>query len=395
MRLELSQQDESFRHEFRTWLDAQLEGPFRQIRGRGLPGDEHAYVEERRTFERVLGQAGWTGIGWPKEHGGRGASLLQQVIFHEEYSRADGPGRLGHIGERLLGPTLIAFGTEQQKARYLPPILRGDALWCQGYSEPGAGSDLASVQTRASLRDGRWVIDGQKIWTSGAQNADFCFVLCRTSPEAPRHAGLSYLLVPMRQTGIDVRPIVQMTGGSEFSEVFFDGAVTEADNVVGAVNDGWKIAIATLAFERGASTLGQQLRFQNELDAVIEAAKKNGKLRDGAIRQRIAQAFVGLRVMRFHALRSLGQGEQPTLARHALVNKLHWASWHRQLGELAMDVLGAEGELTAEDGKLLPLQRLFLSSRSDTIYAGTNQIQRNVIAERGLGLPREPRDHHK
>ena len=394
MRLEFSAQDEAFRHEFRTWLEAQLDGPFQHIRGRGLPGDEHAYVEERRTFERVLGQAAWTGIGWPKEYGGRAASLIQQVIFHEEYARAHGPGRLGHIGERLLGPTLIAFGTEQQKARYLPPILSGDALWCQGYSEPGAGSDLASVQTRASLRDGQWVIDGQKIWTSGAQNADFCFVLCRTNPDAPRHAGLSYLLVPMRQPGIEVRPIVQMTGGSEFSEVFFDGAVTEADNVVGAVNGGWQIAMATLAFERGASTLGQQLRFQNELDALIEAAKKNGKMRDGTIRQRIAQAFIGLRVMRFHALRTLGQGErgeQPTLVRSALVNKLHWASWHRQLGELAMDVLGAEGELTAEDGNLLPLQRLFLSSRSDTIYAGTNQIQRNIIAERGLGLPREPR----
>lgn len=391
MHLELSPEDEAFRQEFKTWLGAQLEGPFQHIRGRGLPGDEHAYFEERREFERVLGRAGWTGIGWPKEHGGRGANLMQQVLFHEEYARANGPARVGHIGERLLGPTLIALGTEPQKARYLPPILAGDALWCQGYSEPGAGSDLASVETRATLRGGQWVIDGQKIWTSGAQKSDFCFVLCRTSASVPRHAGLSYLLVPMRQPGIEVRPIVQLTGGSEFSEVFFDGAVTEADNVVGEVNGGWKVAMATLEFERGASTLGQQLRFQNELDAIIEAAKKNGKSRDGAVRQRIAQAFVGLRVMRFHALRTLAQSERPTLARHALVNKLHWASWHRQLGELAMDVLGAEGELLAEDGNLLPLQRLFLSSRSDTIYAGTNQIQRNVIAERGLGLPREPR----
>ncbi len=391
MRLELSPQDEAFRSEFKAWIDAQLEGPFRHIRGRGLPGDEHAFVEERRAFERVLGQAGWIGIGWPKQHGGREASLMQQVIFWEEYARAEGPGRLGHIGEKLLGPTLIAFGTPAQKARYLPPIQRGEALWCQGYSEPGAGSDLASVQTRASLREGKWVIDGQKIWTSAAQNADFCFVLCRTSDATPRHAGLTYLLVPMRQPGIEVRPIVQLTGGSEFSEVFFDGATAAEDDVVGAVNGGWKIAMATLEFERGASTLGQQLRFQNELEAVIDAAKKNGKSRDGAIRQRIAQAYTGLRVMRFHALRTLGTGEQPTLARHALVNKLHWASWHRQLGELAMDVLGAEAELTAEDGSLLPLQRLFLSSRSDTIYAGTNQIQRNVIAERGLGMPREPR----
>lgn len=383
--------DEAFRAEAARWLDEQLSGPFSALRGRGGPGDEHTLVDERRNFERTLATAGYTCLGWPTEHGGRAATVSQELVFHEEYARARGPGRLGHIGENLLGPTLIAFGTTAQKARFLPPIQAGDEIWCQGYSEPGAGSDLAGVQTRA-LRDGdQWVIDGQKIWTSGAHLADHCFVLCRTDATAPRHRGLSYLLLPMRQPGVTVRPIVQMTGNSEFSEVFFDGARTHIDNVVGEVNGGWRVAMATLGFERGASTLAQQVSFQNELALVIEAAKKNGKARDGAIRQRIAQAWIGLRVMRVHALRTLCAGEAE-LSREASVNKLHWATWHRELGELAMDVLGADGDIvSAPDGTLDALQRLFLFSRADTIYAGTNEIQRNIIAERALEMPREPR----
>jgi len=383
--------DETFRAEAAAWLEAQLSAPHAALRGRGGPGDEHALVEQRRDFERAMAGARYTCLGWPDEFGGRAASVSQELVFHEEYARARGPGRLGHIGENLLGPTLIAFGTSAQKARFLPPIQAGDEIWCQGYSEPGAGSDLAGVQTKA-LRDGdQWVIDGQKIWTSGAHLADYCFVLCRTDSAAPRHRGLSYLLVPMRQAGVTVRPIVQMTGNSEFSEVFFDGARTDVANVVGEINGGWRVAMATLGFERGASTLAQQVSFQNELERVIEVAKSNGKAADGAIRQRIAQAWIGLKVMRLHALRTLLAGESE-LSRAASVNKLHWATWHRDLGELAMDVLGAEGAIVAgPEGSLDPLQRLFLFSRADTIYAGTNEIQRNIIAERALDMPREPR----
>lgn len=390
MNLDSTPEEDAFRGEVSDWLATELSGRFSALRGRGGPGDEHALVDERREWERAMGEARWTCVGWPQAHGGRGASLSQQVIFHEEYARAHGPGRLGHIGEGLIGPTLIAFGSDAQKLHYLPAIRSGEALWCQGYSEPGAGSDLAAVQTRGRLQDGQWHIDGQKIWTSGAHHSDFCFVLCRTDTEAPKHRGLSYLLVAMDQPGITVQPIVQMTGSSEFGEVFFDDAVTAADNIVGDVNGGWKVAMATLAFERGASTLGQQLSFHNELDLIIETAKANGKDRDATIRQRIADAFIGLRVMRFHALRTLGMAAQGALAPEAMINKLYWASWHRRLGELAMDVLGPEGELTAgPDYALNPLQRLFLFSRADTIYAGTNQIQRNIIAERALGLPRE------
>ena len=391
MDLRFSEADEAFRAEVAAWLAAHLTGEFASVRGRGGPGDEHVLLAERRAWERKLGAAGWTCVGWPKQYGGRGLSLMQQVIFFEEYARAQGPGRLGHIGETLLGPTIIAFGTEAQQRRFLPPIISGEELWCQGYSEPNAGSDLANVQTKARREGDEWVIDGQKIWTSGAQWSEWCFVLCRTDPAAPSHQALSYLLVPMRQKGIEVRPIVQMTGESEFSEVFFDDARTAADNVVGEVNGGWVVAMGTLAFERGASTLGQQLNFHNELQEVFERAKAGGVNADPVMRQRLAEAWIGLRIMRFNALRMLSH-EGAELGREALITKLYWATWHRALGELAMDVLGPESELAAAAPYTLTrLQRLFLFTRADTIYAGTNQIQRNIIAERALGLPREPR----
>jgi alkylation response protein AidB-like acyl-CoA dehydrogenase len=392
MDLRFTEADEAFRAQVARWLADNLVGEFAHLRGRGGPGDEHALLDERRAWERTLGAAGWNCVGWPKAYGGRGLSLMQQVIFFEEYARAGAPGRLGHIGEGLLGPTVIAFGTEAQKRRFLPPIVTSEEIWCQGYSEPNAGSDLANVQTRA-WRDGdEWVIEGQKVWTSGAHWSDWCFVLCRTDPVAPSHKALSYLLVPMRQKGVDIRPIVQITGESEFSEVFFDGARTAAENVVGEVNGGWTVAMGTLAFERGASTLGQQLNFDTELQQVIAIAQATGVNADPVMRQRLADAWIGLRIMRFNALRTFSHSEGAELSREAMITKLYWATWHRNLGKLAMDVLGAQSEIAAAGPyELTRLQRLFLFTRSDTIYAGTNQIQRNIIAERALGLPREPR----
>ncbi len=392
MDLRFSSEDEAFRREAREWLTDQLTGEFATVRGRGGPGDEHEMYEERAAWERALGAAGWIGIGWPEEYGGRGLSLTQQVIFYEEYARAQGPGRVGIVGEGLLGPTVIAFGDDAQKRRFLPGILRGTEIWCQGYSEPNAGSDLANVQTRAERDGDEWVVTGQKVWTSLAHWADWCFVLCRTDREAPKHRGLSYLLVPMRQPGVEIRPIVQMTGTSEFNEVFFDGARTAAENVVGDVNDGWKVAMGTLAFERGASTLGQQLSFENELTAILEVAKKHGLGDDPVVRQRLAEAWIGLRVMRLNALRSLTSLERGEMTPLTSVHKLYWATFHRGLGELAMQVLGPDAELAdAAPYDLAALQRLFLWSRADTIYGGSNQIQRNVIGEQALGLPREPR----
>ena len=396
MRVGFSEDDERFRAETAAWLAERLGGKYAAIRFRGGPGDEHMHFDERRAWERELAAAGWTCVGWPTEHGGRGLSLGQQLIYHEEYARAGGPGRVGHIGETLLGPTLIALGTPAQRRRFLPGIRAGETLWCQGYSEPNAGSDLANVATRARLDEaaGEWVIDGQKVWTSLAREADWCFVLARCVPGSTGRDGLCYLLAPMRQPGVEVRPIVQMTGTSEFNEVFFDGARAAADDIVGQPGDGWRVAMATLGFERGASTLGQQMNFANELDLIIAAARRRGVDRDPLLRQRIADAWIGLRVMRCHALRALSEASDGSgrLSGAALSSKLHWASWHRALGELAMDALGPEAELLdAPPYQLNRLQALFLFSRADTIYAGSNEIQRNIIAERGLGMPRERR----
>ena len=384
---DVSSADEAFRMEIRGWLEENLQGEFADLRGRGWAGDMDGAVEGRRAWERRLGQGRWTGLTWPQDLGGRGATLAQEVIFLEEYTRANAPGRVGHIGEGLLGPTVIAFGTDEQKRRFLPPILDGSELWCQGYSEPEAGSDLANVQCKAELVDGRWRVNGQKVWTSLAEISEWCFALCRTSlfeRNVPKkHRGITCLLIPMDQPGVNIVPIEQITGGSEFAEVWFDDAETAAENVVGAIDGGWRVAMGTLAFERGASTLAQQLSFANELGQVLRAAKRTGAAADPVVRARLAQAWLGLRIMRLNALRTLNGDHDGTLSREALITKLYWANWHRDLGELAMDVLGPEA--LTEKG---PLERLYLWTRCDTIYAGTNEIQRNIIGERGLGLPR-------
>ncbi|MDQ7903746.1 acyl-CoA dehydrogenase family protein [Phytohabitans sp. ZYX-F-186] len=370
----------AFRAEVRDWLAAHLTGEFAPLVGAGGPGREHELTELRVAWERELGAAGWIGLGWPVADGGRGADIARQVVFFEEYARAGGPGRLSHIGEYLLAPTLVAYGTPEQRRRFLPPIARAQELWCQGYSEPEAGSDLASVRTTA-VRDGdTWRITGQKVWTSLAHIAQWCFVLARTDPSASRHRGLSYLLVPMDQPGIEVRPIVQLTGTSEFNEVFFDGAVTAAANIVGAPGDGWRVAIGTLGFERGVATLGQQVGFARELDAVIAAARADGRLADPVHYDRLVDAWIGLRVLRYHALRTLGE----SAGANASVAKLLWANWHQRLGELAVDEPGAmlaEGEPYA----LSDAQRLFLFTRADTIYGGSNEIQRGIVADALLG----------
>ncbi|UJW28177.1 acyl-CoA dehydrogenase family protein [Saccharothrix sp. AJ9571] len=373
-----------FRERVRDWLAENLTGEFAALRGLGGPGREHEAFEERLAWERHLAAGGWTCLGWPEEHGGRGATLDEQVIFHEEYAKANAPAKVGHLGEQLLGPTLIAFGTPEQQRRFLPKIAAVEELWCQGYSEPGAGSDLAAVSTTATLDGDEWVLHGQKVWTSLAQQAGWCFVVARTEPGSKRHKGLSYLLVPMRQPGVEIRPIVQLTGTSEFNEVFFDGARTARELVVGEPGDGWRVAMATLGFERGVATLGQQVGFRRELRSLTELARRNGTAEDPYVAERLARAWVGLEVMNAHARRTLGDGSSGV----AEVSKLVWANWHRSLGELAMLVRGQESVLADE---LDEWQRLYLFTRADTIYGGSNEIQRNVIAERVLGLPREAR----
>ena len=394
MNIGFSAADEHFRQQVAQWMQEHLSGQYSELRFRGGPGDEDFAPGLRKQWERELAAGRWIGAGWAVEHGGRGLSINQQVIFYEEYARAGGPGRMGHIGEGLVGPTLATFGTPEQQQRFLPGILAGQDFWCQGYSEPGAGSDLANINTRASFDSdsGQWLISGQKIWTSLAHESDWCFVLARTEPGSVGHRGLSFLLVPMAQAGIEVQPIRQLTGTSEFNEVFFDQARTAAENMIGQPGDGWKIAMALLGFERGVSTLGQQMQFQNELDEVVRIAKANGAAQDPIMRQRIAQAWSGLRVLRYNSLRMLSGVQDGSLRPEATIYKLAWSTWHLELGKLAMDVLGPDAELLAgAPYQLTRLQALFLITRADTLYGGSSEIQRNIIAERALGMPREAR----
>ncbi|MEI8264852.1 MAG: acyl-CoA dehydrogenase family protein [Betaproteobacteria bacterium] len=402
------------RRDIRAWLEAQLLGEFAGLKGLHGPGEPGFDAGLARRWEQALAAGGWTAVGWPRAHGGRGWSLAQQVAVHEEYARSGGPGRLGHIGEQLLAPTLLMHGTPEQQARFLPPIRQGLEFWAQGYSEPGAGSDLAAVRTRARLEDGQWVIDGQKVWTSWAHLSDWIFVLARTEPGSRRHQGLTLLLVPLRQPGVEVRPIRQITGHAEFNEVFFDGARTEASLHLGPVGQGWRVAMDLLQVERGVSTLGQQAHFRQEMEAVVAIARRNGAAADPVLRRRIARAALGLDNLRCNALRVLGGAQGGTgaggagsggksesganrgvgagglgaAARAGFIAKYAWSNWRRDLGQLAMDALGPEGLVEDSDPAVARLQRLWLESRADTIYAGTNEIQLNLIAERALGMPR-------
>jgi alkylation response protein AidB-like acyl-CoA dehydrogenase len=383
--MRFSQEDDEFRGRVAEWLAANVPAG---LRGAGGPGREHEAFAERLAWNRRLAAAGLTCLGWPAAYGGHDASLARQVIFHEEYARSGAPARVAVLGEELLGPTLIAFGTPEQKRRFLPPIAAVEELWCQGYSEPGAGSDLAAVSTAAVPDDDHWVITGQKVWTSLAHVADWCFVLARTEPGSQRSSGLSYLLVPMHQPEITVRPIRQLTGTSEFNEVFFDGARTAIGNVVGEPGDGWRIAKATLEFERGVGMLGQQVGYRRELGELVEIARRSAGGTDPLLRDRLARAWIGLEVMRAYALDTLG--EPPGTGAEASVLKVLWSRWHQALGELAMDVRGAASMVGMQED-LDEWQRLFLFGRAETIYGGSDEIQRNIIATRALGLPRQVR----
>ncbi|MFD7707704.1 acyl-CoA dehydrogenase family protein [Streptomyces sp. NPDC059786] len=390
-------EDEEFRREARDWLAANLPGEHARD-GEPARDGGHACARARGAWERELGRAGWIGLGWREDgYGNRTASLTQQVVWAEEYARAGAPARSGHIGENLLAPTLIAHGTPEQKARFLPAVARGEELWCQGYSEPGAGSDLAGVRTTAVREGDTYRVRGQKIWTSLAHEAHWCFVLARTEPDFVRHHGLSLLLVPMDQPGrVEIRPIRQLTGTSDFNEVFFDGALARAGHVVGGAGNGWRVAMSLLGFERGVSTLAQQIGFARELDEVIAEAVATGAADDPVLRDRLVRQWAELRVMRWNALRTLGGADAAERGAPS-VAKLLWGRWHQRLGELAVQVrgsaaaVGPAGWSADRPYELAAAQHLFLFSRADTIYGGSDEIQRTIIAERVLGLPKEPR----
>jgi len=386
-------EQEAFRAECRAWLVEHLPWEY----GRGHPPRYDDLAEEvaaLRAWQADLAGGRWVGVTWPEAYGGRGAGPIEHFIVQEELARARAPELVGRIGINLVGPTLLAHGTDEQKARWLPRILRADELWCQLFSEPDAGSDLANVQTRATPVDGGWRLNGQKVWTSYAQFADWGVCLARTDPEAPKHRGISYVVVDMHAEGVDVRPLTQITEDREFNEVFFTDAFVPRDHLIGAEHDGWGVSGSTLAHERGVNPRQLVIHIQL-LDELLRLAADEGLYDDHRLQQRLAQAYVEVRLFQLHNLRSLSRlahGREVGPEGSAL--KLYWSEMSKRLHETAMAVLGPASPLwkgaldNPGDGRW---QRSWLYYLASSIFAGTNEIQRNIVGERVLGLPREPR----
>jgi alkylation response protein AidB-like acyl-CoA dehydrogenase len=395
MDLHIGEDHVEFREEVRTWLAEHLVGEFRDNRGVGGPTDDTAW-DVRVAWERELAQANWLGLTWPVEYGGRGAGLAEEIIFEYEYARAAAPARVNTQALDLLGPTLLAFGSDAQKNRFLPKILAVEEMWGQGFSEPGAGSDLAAVRTKA-VRDGdTWHIDGQKVWTTFGDRADWLYVLCRTDPDLTlRHRGLTLLLVPVHQPGIAIRPIENLSGSKEFSECFFNDAHTTNDMVVGGLGRGWRVVMATLGMERGSALMPMQLSVEREVTELIEVAQRSGIVDDPRIRHRLVDALIGVRIMGATTSRVVADLLDPrdgepgkVTAAAATASKLFASTQHQRLGELAVEIFGAEALFDNRSDSAGQARKLFLLSRAETIYGGTSEIQRNIIAERVLGLPR-------
>jgi alkylation response protein AidB-like acyl-CoA dehydrogenase len=401
---------EEFRVEIRRWLEDNLpDGWFDE--GFEMTDEQRgAWLDD---WTAKLFEGGWICATWPKEYGGKGLTTMQGVVLSEEFARAGAPMRGDFFGDTLVGPTILQWGTEEQKKAFIPGILSGTIAWCQGFSEPDAGSDLASLKTTAELDGDEWVINGQKIWTTQGFIADYVFILCRTDKDAPKHKGISYLLCPMHQPGVEVRPIKQIDGAAEFAEVFLTNARCPKDNVVGGLNNGWSVAMTTLGFERGTSATTGYRRFETELNHIIAKAKMNGAIDDPEIRQRIAKAYSVVQIMRVNGLRSLavaltGKKDRGVAALGA-TNKIFWSEYHQEVMKLALDVLGMEGQTllgVPGEEESVPgygrrpvnpeypsnaLQSSFFFSRSETIWGGTAEIQRNIVGERVLGLPKEPK----
>ena len=384
-----------FRDEVRTWFGEHLVGEFADHLGVGSPTDDTAW-DVRVAWEKELSAGGWLGLTWPAEYGGRGCGLAEEIVFEYEYARAAAPARVSAQALELLGPTLLAFGTEAQKQRFLPPILAVEEMWGQGFSEPGSGSDLASVRTKATLVDGMWRVNGQKVWTTFGNHADWLYVLCRTDPDVSlRHKGLTLLLIDTDQPGVDVKPIANLAGSREFSECFFTDAVCSEDNVVGEVGGGWAVVLATLGLERGSALMPLQLSMSREVDELISTAKHAGSWDDPRIRQRLVDAYVGVRVMASTNERVVAdlldtEAASPGMATAAAAtaSKLYASTHHQKIAELAVDIYGADALLGSDNAGADAARKLLLLSRAETIYGGTSEIQRNIISERVLGLPR-------
>jgi alkylation response protein AidB-like acyl-CoA dehydrogenase len=387
MDLGLTESELKFRDELRAWLKTSLPPKMAKTADNAA-----AYYEYLTDWQRKLYEGGWAGISWPKQYGGRGASLIEQAIFQEEMALADAPERMGTIGQGLVGPTIIAVGSEEQKKRYLPKILSGEEIWCQGFSEPNAGSDVASLETKAVLDGDHFVVNGQKIWTSYAHIAQQCLLIVRTDPAAPKHKGITSLLVDMKTPGISVKPLKMMSGDSGFNELFFTGVRVPVKDVIGKVNEGWSVAITALANERANLGTGLYVVFKRNLDAIVEQARKlkrggRAVLDNAAVRQRLAQAYVDLEVFRLNTTRSLSMmNKTGAPGPEGSIQKLYWSELNQRMCQIAMEVLGPHAQLADyDDGRWT---YAYLRSRGNTIEAGTSEIQRNIIAQRVLGLPR-------
>jgi alkylation response protein AidB-like acyl-CoA dehydrogenase len=394
--LPLSETDAAFRDEVRTWLDEHLVRDFRNQAHRGGPDDDDNW-QLRRAWEAELAAGGWLGLSWPSEYGGRSATLTQEIVFAMEYARAGAPPRAAFHGEALMAPAALAHGTEEQKARLLPPLARAEVVWCQGYSEPGAGSDLANVACRARRDGDQWLVSGEKIWTTFAHHADWIFAIVRTEPGSVRHAGLSYLLIPLDQPGVRVTPIRTMLGDSGFNSVYFDDARTSTDNVLGPQGSGWAAAMTTLGHERATSVLNYQFSFVREMRQLRALAEKRGAAEDPVLRDRLVDAYIGLEIMAYNNLRSLTRAlTDGEFSPEASIGKYYWSRWHQSFTELAMEALGPDALLgtsweSGPDNASARMRRAFIRARAETIYAGTSEIQKNIISERVLGMPREPK----
>jgi len=387
---EYTKAEEVFREELRDWLADHLTGEFRKYLGAGGPADD-SHWEIRLEWERLLAKDRWLSITWPEQYGGRGGTLNEEIISYFEFVDARAPYWVGVQGRDLFGPTLLSFGTPEQKARYLPPIAGAEEFWGQGFSEPEAGSDLAGLRTRAVPDGDEWVIDGQKIWTTFGAHADWLYVLCRTDATAAKHKGISMLIVDADQPGVDIRPIRNIAGRGEFCEVFFTDARTPTDHVVGSVNGGWSVVMSTLTQERAITTLPMILGFKREVTDLIELTRRRGTSGDPVVRQALARAYTGFEVIHYTYYRMLtGLMRRGELGPESSVAKLLWAHWHRDMGELAMRLAGPAAEIVGDGYELDPAQTAFVNARAETIYGGSSEVQRNIIGERVLGLPKEP-----
>jgi len=396
MDLSLSPEERAFQQEVRAWLKANA--PKRERADNPVESTDPERITRAKEWQRKLFAAGYVAMGWPKEYGGQGADVMRQTIVNEEMVRAGAPQLIGMMGISMLGPTLIAHGTEEQRRRHLPKVLTADEIWCQGYSEPGSGSDLASLRTRAEIDGDDFVVNGQKIWTSGAERADWMFCLVRTDPSAPKHRGISYILIDMKSPGITVRPLVQMTGDPGFNEVFFENVRVPRKNLVGELNAGWTVANSTLFHERNmlASTTRTQQLLKNLL-RVAGSRKKNGKpaTQDPLVRQRLADLAIRVETMKLEAYRQLTdklRGRPPGI--NASVNKLVTCELNHDLARAAIEVMGSDGWLDRHDPRVVDgagWPRDFMFALGLIIGGGTAQIQKNIISERGLGMPREPK----